>query len=398
MFVSAIIAAGGRGERLGGPVPKQLRAIGRRTLLERSIEPFDASDRIDEIVVVLPAALMAHPPEILGRVRTSLRTVSGGERRQDSVAAGLVSVSAKSDVVVVHDAARPFCTVALIGRTIDAAVECGAAVAAVPVLDTVKQARVEDGVALVRSTLEREQIFLAQTPQAFRTEVLRDAVSRGRADGGVITATDEAALVERAGHVVRLVPGDPDNIKVTREEDLSLAERMADGIGSSGSVDRVGLGYDIHRFVEGRRLVLGGVNIPGPRGLLGHSDADAVCHAITDALLGAANAGDIGRHFPDDDPRWKDASSIDLLAQVVTLIQGIGFSVNNVDVVVVAEWPKIRPVAVEMQQRLAQALRVTPHEVSIKGKTGEGVGDVGRGEALVVHAVASLSRISQGRV
>ena len=394
MFVSAIIAAGGRGQRVGGVTPKQVRSIGGRTLLERSLEPFDASERIDEIIVVLPADLMSPLPEGLARVRTPLRTVSGGDRRQDSVAAGLDAVAATSDIVVVHDAARPFCTTELIGRTIDAAVESGAAIAALPVLDTVKESRFEAGVALVRTTLVRDRIFLAQTPQAFQVGVLRDAVTHGREQGDEEDATDEASLVERAGHPVRLVPGDTDNIKVTREADLALAARMVSETGSAGRIERVGLGYDIHRLVEGRRLVLGGVHIPGPRGLQGHSDADAVCHAVTDAILGAANAGDIGRHFPDDDPQWKDASSIDLLGQVVTLVRGLGFVVHNVDVVVITEWPKIRTVAAEIQRRLAEVLGVSPDDVSVKGKTGEGVGEVGRGEAVVVHAVASLASTS----
>ena len=387
MFVSAIIAAGGRGERLGGSEPKPLRTIAGRTLLERSIEPFDASDRIDEIVLVLSAELMETPLEVLQSVGTPLRMVPGGERRQDSVAAGLGVIAPRSDIVVVHDAARPFCTTELIGRTIDAAFETGAAISALPAVDTVKEGQLEDGLAVVRSTLAREQIYLAQTPQAFRVGVLRDAVARGREND---EATDEASLAERAGYPVRLVPGDPNNIKITSEADLSLARRIAGDSGPSGLMQRVGIGYDVHRFVEGRRLVLGGVHIPGPRGLLGHSDADAVCHAITDAILGAANAGDIGRHFPDDDPQWKDASSTELLRQAVTLIHSLGFAVNNVDVVVVAEWPKIQSVAGEMQQRLAEVLLVAPDRVSVKGKTGEGVGAVGRGEAVVVHAIASL--------
>ena len=389
MFVSAIIAAGGRGERLGGVVPKQLRPIGGRTLLEWSIEPFDASDRVDEVVVVLPAELLATPLEGLRRTRTPLRTVAGGARRHDSVAAGLAAVSSTSELVVVHDAARPFCTAELIARTIAAAAESGAATAALPALDTVKQSRIDDGIPVVHSTLPRGQIFLAQTPQAFRIDVLRDAVGRGR-DGH--EATDEASLAERAGYPVRLVPGDPTNIKITSESDLSRACQMVDEVGARGAITRVGFGYDSHRMVDGRRFVLGGVEIPGSRGLLGHSDADAVCHAISDALLGAANAGDIGCYFQDDDPRWEDASSLDLLGRVVTVIHGLGFVVNNVDVVVVTEWPKIRTVAVEMQKRLAVALCVTPAHVSVKGKTGEGLSDVARGDAVVVHAVASLAR------
>ena len=168
---------------------------------------------------------------------------------------------------------------------------------------------------------------------------------------------------------------------------------MAAGDPAAGALEtRVGLGYDLHRFVEGRPLVLGGVSIPSARGLLGHSDADAVCHAVTDAVLGAAGAGDIGRRFPDDDERWRGAVSIELLRDAVGAVEELGFAVGNVDVAVVTEQPKIRAVAEEMRQRLAEALRVAPERVSVKGKTGEGIGEVGRGEALVVHAVAMLTR------
>ncbi|MXY15929.1 MAG: 2-C-methyl-D-erythritol 4-phosphate cytidylyltransferase, partial [Acidobacteria bacterium] len=307
MLITAIIAAGGRGARLGGPIHKQLRIIGGRTLLERSVAPFDASERIGEIVLVLPPELLASPPDLIRRIRTPVRLVAGGARRQDSVAAGLAAVAPASEIVVIHDAARPFCTPDLIDRTIAAAVESGAATAALPAFDTVKEGRVAEGVAVVGATLPRESIYLVQTPQAFRVDLLRDAVER--ASGGA-EATDETTLLERAGHPVRLVQGDVRNFKVTSADDLALAGRIA----AAGPLEtRVGLGYDLHRFVEGRPLVLGGVSIPGAHGLLGHSDADAVCHAVTDAVLGAAGAGDIGQRFPDDDERWRGAASIELL-------------------------------------------------------------------------------------
>ena len=387
MYVSAIIAAGGRGERLRGRVAKQLRLIGERTMLERGIEPFDASERVNEIIVVLPADILASSPPSLRGFRTPLRVVPGGARRQDSVAAGLDAVTPTTDIVVVHDGARPFCPVRLIAETVDAADESGVAIAALPARDTVKEGRVDPGLGLgvVTATLDRERIFLAQTPQAFRLDVLRDAVR----SGGDLVATDEAALAERAGHRVRLVEGDPQNIKVTTDADLAFARAMVESIRTDAS-PRVGLGYDLHRLVEGRRLVLGGVHIPGDRGLLGHSDADAVCHAVADAVLGAASAGDIGSHFPDDDDRWKDASSVDLLRRVTSIVRERGFVVCNVDVVVVAEWPKIRGHVDLMRERLADALQITPDQVGVKGKTSEGVGAVGNGEAIVVHAIASV--------
>ena len=384
MRASVIVVAGGRGERLGGAVPKQLRLVGGRSLLDRSISPFDTIEAIHEIVVVLPPALMSPPPECLTRFRTAVRIVAGGDRRQDSVALGFAAVSASSDVVMIHDAARPFCTTELAQRILDAASESGAAIAAVAAQDTVKEGDVQSGIDVVVRTLPRERMFLAQTPQAFTRPVLREAIGVGRTGG---LGTDEAALAEQAGYPVRLVQGDPRNIKITTEADLALAEEMTSRREPMMQI-RVGLGYDLHRLVDGRPLILAGVTIPGDRGLLGHSDADVVCHAVTDAILGAANAGDIGEHFPDDDARWKNASSIDLLGRATALIQDRGFGVNNVDVVVIADWPKIRDHAAAMRRHLAEAISVSPDVVAIKGKTSEGVGPVGRGEAIVVHAVA----------
>ena len=389
MHVSAIIAAGGQGTRLGG-VAKQLRMIGDRTILERSIEPFETSARVDEIVVVLPAEVLSLSPLSLTGFRTPLRVVAGGARRQDSVMAGLDVVDPATDIVVVHDGARPFCPVELIAETVEAAFESGVAIAALPARDTVKEGQDDQGLGLgfVSATLERERIFLAQTPQAFRLDVLRDAVRLGAG----LEATDEAVLAERAGHQVRLVEGASKNIKVTTNDDLAFAREIAGGA-SAPHPSRVGIGYDLHRVVEGGGFVLGGVHIHGDRGLLGHSDADAVCHAVTDAVLGAASAGDIGSYFPDDDARWKNVSSIELLRRATSIVRDLGFSVGNVDVIVVAEWPKIRGHVDAMRERLADALQVRPVDVGVKGKTSEGLGVVGRGEAIVVHAIASVRRI-----
>lgn len=385
--VTAIIAAGGSGRRAGGAVPKQLRSIGGRTLLEHALAPFDRSARVGEIVVVLPAELAADPPSGLEAIETPLHVVAGGARRQDSVAAGLDAVPDGTAVVLVHDAARPFCTPALISRTIDAAAEAGAAVPAVRATDTVKKSAGAGGPPMVDETLPRERVYLAQTPQGFRMEVLRDAVRLGRSG---IEATDEALLAERAGHPVRLVEGDPENVKITTPTDLERAAgRLARAGGPSGAA-RVGIGYDSHRTAAGRPLVLGGVHVPHDRGLAGHSDADAVCHAVTDAILGGAAAGDIGRHFPNTDPAWKDASSLDLLRTAAEVVREHGFAVGNVDVVVVAERPKLAPYAAAMGERVAAALGIDAAAVSIKAKTAEGLDAVGRGEAIAAHAVAML--------
>lgn len=389
MFVSAIIAAGGRGQRFGGAVPKQMLTIGGQSALERSVELFLAHPEIDEVVVALPAEFVAEPPPYLRATPKPVRIVPGGARRQDSVLSAFQAVAAEADLIVIHDAARPFATPGLISRTIAAAAESGAALAAMPARDTVKLAGGEP-LTFVRETIPREAVYLAQTPQVFSRRVLRDALALG--EGGV-DATDEAVLAERAGHPVRLVEGEPTNIKITTPEDLPVADAIVNGRNQAGAQARVGTGYDLHRLVEGRPLVLGGVIVPFERGALGHSDADVICHAVTDAILGAAARGDIGRHFPDTDPQWKDANSIELLKRAVAVVSSSGYRVDNVDVTVVLERPKIRGYVDQMRRSLADALGVPVDGVSIKGKTNEGVDAVGRGEAVAAHATALLRRI-----
>src|SRR5215467_7305311 len=392
MFVSAILAAGGRGLRLGYSQPKQLLEVAGRPILERSVSLLHEHPDVHEVIVALPEELVQNPPAYLLKASKPLRVVAGGARRQDSVAAAFRLVSDRADVVVIHDAARPFATSGLIARTIAAAAESGAALAALEARDTVKAIRLapsdaaglaqaEETERFVRQTLDRRSIFLAQTPQAFRREVLRDALALQD------DATDEAALAERAGHAVRIVEGEASNIKVTTAEDLVIAEAIGRG-GKPARTGRAGMGYDLHRFVEGRPLILGGVTIPFDRGLAGHSDADAVCHAITDAILGAAGAGDIGRHFSDTDPRWKGASSVDLLRRAVEVVRAEGLAVGNVDATVILERPKLAPYIDQMRANLAAVLGVSLDRVSIKGKTNEGLGEIGRGEAVAVHAIA----------
>ena len=381
MYVTAIIAAGGRGERLGAGQPKQFLSIAGQTILERSVRVFLTHAAVDDVVVALPAELAGAPPAYLTGTAKPLRVVAGGARRQDSVAAAFRAVPSRTDVIVVHDAARPFASADLIARTIAAAAESGAAVAAVAARDTVKQS---DG-SVVRATLDRRTIYLAQTPQAFRRDVLRDALALSS------DATDEASLAEQAGHTVRIVEGEATNIKITTREDLAMAEAINRAGAAPAGAARVGTGYDLHRLVEGRLLILGGVTIPFDRGLAGYSDADAVCHAVTDAILGAAGAGDIGRHFPNTDPQWQGASSIDLLRRAMAVVRQMGLAVGNVDATVIAERPKLVPHIDAMRANLAEALGVSLDRISVKGKTNEGVGELGRGEAIAVHAIALLN-------
>ena len=390
MHVAAIIAAGGQGQRLGAGRPKQFLEIGGRSILDLSVAALAASDRIDEIVVALPHDYVARTAKAWeGKSAKPLVFVDGGARRQDSVAAAFARTSSGADIILIHDAARPFVTADIIARTIDAATAHGAAIAAIPVSDTVKQVG-EAGVSgsrPIRATIARDTIFLAQTPQAFR----RDVLARAIAEGQHVDATDEAMLVERLGLPVHVVAGDVTNIKVTTPEDLAEAQRRSESRGFSPGLTRIGTGYDLHRLVAGRPLILAGVRIPFDLGLDGHSDADIVCHAVTDAVLGAAAAGDIGRLFPDTDPKWKDADSIALLASAVERITALGYRVSNVDVTVIAQQPKLLPHLDAMRDNLAEALQVGRHAVSIKGKTNEGVDSTGRGEAMACHAVVLLA-------
>lgn len=385
MHVTAIIAAGGRGARFGGDRPKQLLTLGGRPILQRSVDAFLLSDRITDIVVALPPDLAASPPAYLRGAAKPIEIVEGGERRQDSVANAFARASRRADIVAIHDAARPLVTADVIARTIDAAAEHGAAIAALPATDTVKRG---DARRVIVDTLPRSEIYLAQTPQTFRTAVLRDALLLA---GTEADATDEAMLAELAGHHVRLVDGDPRNLKITTAGDPETAERLLGR--SAAGVIRIGNGYDLHRLVEGRPLVLGGVTIPFEKGLAGHSDADAVCHAATDAILGAAAAGDIGRHFPDTDPQWKDADSLALLVRAGEVVADAGYRVVNIDLVVIAQRPKLVPYVDRMRANLARALGIEADQISIKGKTNEQVDSMGAGESIAVHAVVLIERV-----
>src|SRR5687768_5946096 len=398
MFVSAILAAAGRGTRLGSATPKQLLALGERTILQRSFDIVNGHDQIDEIVVALPPDLANSPPPFLISSRKPVRIVDGGMRRQDSVARAFAQVSKSASLIVIHDAARPFATADLFKRVIDAAAKGGAAIAAVQALDTVKEATAAPGLTIVARTLPRESIYLAQTPQAFARAVLEDAIQVGR--GTLAPATDEASLAEQAGHSVCLVEGEATNIKITTSDDLRVSKALVGMTESSygaGAPTRVGTGYDLHRLEPGRPLIIGGVTIPHSTGLAGHSDADVLCHAVTDAILGAAAAGDIGQHFPDTDPKWKGANSIELLKGAVAIVRAAGYAIANVDAVIVAERPKLASHIPAMRANLARAMGIDVSAIGVKGKTNEKVDALGRNEAIAVHAVALLAKSQEPR-
>jgi 2-C-methyl-D-erythritol 4-phosphate cytidylyltransferase/2-C-methyl-D-erythritol 2,4-cyclodiphosphate synthase len=391
MHVAAIIVAGGRGERAASKQPKQFVDLGDgRTMVGMSVAAFLAAPSITEIVVAVPAGF-ADAVTAMSRVRV----VEGGARRQDSMANAFRAISPAAEVVVVHDAARPFVKTPLIEHTVAAEREHGAAIAALAVGDTVKRAVASGSTFRVEETLPRQNIFLAQTPQAFRRDVLEHALAASIGS----EVTDEAMLVERLGGAVYLVSGDPANIKVTTADDLERARRSTpaavniepDAVGVERHTMRIGTGYDLHRLITGRPLILAGVRVPFELGLQGHSDADIVSHAVTDAVLGAAAAGDIGLMFPDTDPQWKNADSLTLLRAAVVRVRERGFTIANVDVTVIAERPRLRPHIDQMRANLAAALGVDASAVSIKGKTNEAVDATGRGEAMACHAVALLA-------
>jgi 2-C-methyl-D-erythritol 4-phosphate cytidylyltransferase/2-C-methyl-D-erythritol 2,4-cyclodiphosphate synthase len=377
--VAAILAAGGAGARAG--VAKQWIVLGGETVLRRSARLLAACPAVDEVVVVVPPGEEGRGLAEVEGLGKPARAGAGGAARADSVRNGLAAVEGAA-VVLVHDAARPFATAGLAGRVAEGAASDGAALAAVPVTDTVKRA----AGPRVAETLDRRTLWLAQTPQGFRRELLLRAYAS--AGEGAADATDECALVEAIGAPVTLVPGEPGNFKITGPEDVERARAALE------APVAMGVGYDTHRFAAGRRLVLGGVEFEGD-GLLGHSDADVCAHAIGDAILGAAGLGDLGRHFPDTDPRWKGVSSLLLLAEIARRAAERGWRVGNCDVTLAARRPRIAPRAEEMRARLAGALGVTAAQVNVKATTGEGMGFVGREEGIAAHAVALLLRVAR---
>jgi 2-C-methyl-D-erythritol 4-phosphate cytidylyltransferase/2-C-methyl-D-erythritol 2,4-cyclodiphosphate synthase len=347
------------------------------------------SPAVDRIIVVVRGADVELARVSLAQHGTPkvVAVVAGADHRQGSVQAGLAHVGG-AVVSVVHDGARPLVTPEVVTAVVAAATDTGAATAGVPVRETVK--RVEAGA--IAQTLDRERLWIARTPQAFRTELLLQAHHRASADGFV--GTDDAVLVERLGQVVRMVEDVPQNIKITVPSDLELAEMyLAPG---RGLTTRTGIGYDAHRLVPDRPLRLGGVEIPSPRGLSGHSDADVLVHAVMDALLGAAGLGDIGLHFPSTDPAFKDADSVDLLRRVAGMVTAAGWQIAHVDSVVLAELPRLAPHLAPMRQRLAAAMGVATSAVSIKATTTEGLGAIGRGEGIAAQAVATLGLALRG--
>lgn len=376
--VDAVLAAGGSGRRAGGGPPKQFRPLGGRALLRWPAEALAADPRIRRTVAVVAPDREADARAALAGLGVEVLP-GGGPTRSASVRAGLEALAADPPAaVLVHDAARPRAGPALVGALLDALARAPAAVPALAVADTLKEAGAE---GRVRRTLPRGPLFRAQTPQAFRFDALLDA--HRRAAGADLP--DDARAMEEAGHEVLLVPGDPLNRKVTGPADLALLERLL-----VRRVPRTGQGLDVHRFGPGGPLRLLGVDIPHDRGLEGHSDADAGLHAVTDAVLGALAEGDIGEHFPASSPRWRGADSAAFVRFARARADARGAEIAHVDVTLVCEAPRLAPHREAMRAACAAALGVAPDRVAVKATTSEGLGFAGRGEGVAALALATL--------
>lgn len=382
----AVLLAAGNSTRMGGSRSKVLEELGGRPALCRSLEVLDRCPLIGEICLVCREQDRADMLPLTSGLNTPVRVVPGGAQRQDSVEQGVEALTGPWEYVAIHDGARPLVTDEVLAAVCRDAMAHGAATAAVPSKDTCKLA---DEAGFVAATPARDRLWAVQTPQAFSLALYREALGKARAAGQ--SYTDDCQLIEAAGGSVKLTMGDYRNIKLTTPEDLLAARAYLGGEGGKKTV-RIGYGYDVHRLVEGRNLILAGVEVPFEKGLLGHSDADVIAHAVADALLGAAALGDIGHLFPDTDPRYAGADSLKLLGEVCRLLREKGFSIGNIDATLLAQRPKIAPHIVQMRENLAAACGIPVGQVSVKATTEERLGFTGREEGMAASAVCLLER------
>lgn len=380
--VCALIVAAGRGHRFGGELPKQYAALGGRAVLRHAVESFRRHPAVGQIRVVI------HPDDrvLYDKALEGLdlpEPVPGGATRQESVRLGLESLAPVApDKVLIHDAARPFVPASVVGAVIDALEHEVGAIAALPLVDSLK--RGSDGE--IQDSVARESLWRAQTPQGFRfPEIL--AAHRTLAAGDGEALTDDAAVAQAMGHAVKLIEGATESFKVTTAEDLARAERWLAG---AQTETRTGSGFDVHRFGAGDFVTLCGIEIPHSAGLQGHSDADVGLHALTDAILGALAAGDIGQHFPPSDPQWKGADSALFLRHAMAMVRDRGGRFVHCDVTLICEAPKVGPHRAAMQQRVAEILDCDPQRINVKATTTERLGFTGRGEGIAAQAAATL--------
>jgi 2-C-methyl-D-erythritol 4-phosphate cytidylyltransferase/2-C-methyl-D-erythritol 2,4-cyclodiphosphate synthase len=381
--VAAVVVAAGQGLRAGGEIPKQFRRIAGETLLERALSAFAEAPDVTFVQPVIRPDDVDLVRRLTGGMNV-LEPVAGGATRQASVRAGLEAlVACTPDIVLVHDAARPFASASLITRAIAAAEKTGAAIPALPVTDTVKRI---DSTGTIEATLDRNSIRLVQTPQAFAFPALFDAHRRALAQGRN-DFTDDAALAEWAGIKVSVFAGEPGNIKFTTPEDFARAE----AIQSAGLGDvRTGSGLDVHAFGPGDHVTLGGIRIPHVQALTGHSDADVALHALTDAILGALADGDIGAHFPPSDPQWRGASSDRFLTFAVERVRARGGRIAHLDLTIVCEAPRIGEHRDRMRANIANLAGIGIERVGVKATTSEKLGFTGRGEGIAAYATATI--------
>ncbi len=379
----AVIVAAGSSSRMGGSVSKVLEPLGGKPVLLYSFETLAASPWVKELCVVCREEDFQQVQALLsGKTDKPVCVVPGGRERQESVLNGVTALDPETGYLLIHDGARPFVTLDMIDGVCRDALDCGAATAAVPSKDTCK---LSDGQGFVESTPPRERLMAVQTPQAFEREMYLYALRKAQSSG--LSYTDDCQLIEAAGGRVKFSAGSYINIKLTTPEDRLAARAY---LKKEDKAMRIGSGYDVHRLAEGRRLILGGVEIPFEKGLLGHSDADVLAHAIADALLGAAALGDIGKLFPDSDPQYEGADSLVLLGRVCSLLREKGFAIGNVDATVIAQRPKLAPFISSMREKLAKACGIPTAQVSVKATTEEGLGFTGAGEGIAASAVCLL--------
>lgn len=381
MDAAALIVAGGRGVRAGGGTAKQYRPVGGVAVLRRAVTAFLDHPRIGGVRVVI------HPADgdLYGEALDGLELlppVPGGATRQDSARLGLESLAGQGPAhVLIHDAARPFVHADVVSRVLDALEACAGAVPALPVVDTLKRSVTGAEEPRVAATVDRAGLWRAQTPQGFHFRPILEAHRRFAG----LALTDDAAVAEAADLAVALVQGDEDNVKLTTAEDFRRAERLF------GQAEiRVGTGFDVHRFGPGDLVMLCGIPVPHDHGLEGHSDADVGLHALTDALLGAIGAGDIGSHFPPSEPEWRGAASHLFVRHAAELVQAEGGAIVNADVTLICERPKVGPHRQAMVAAVAEMLGVGPGRVSVKATTTEGLGFTGRREGIAAQAVVSV--------
>jgi 2-C-methyl-D-erythritol 4-phosphate cytidylyltransferase / 2-C-methyl-D-erythritol 2,4-cyclodiphosphate synthase len=381
--IAAVVVAAGRGERAGGGVPKQYRLLFGEPLLRRTLCAFVEHPDVGLVQPVIHPEDVTLYQDAVKRLEL-LQPVCGGSTRQISVRAGLEPLGRHNPkLVLIHDAARPFASAALISRAIASGEKAGAAVPAIAIADTVKTV---DATGRVMATMDRSALRTVQTPQAFRFDLIVDAHRRAQS-GGKEDFTDDASLAQWAGVEVTTFPGDPANVKLTSSEDFNRIE--AANMAALPDV-RTGFGFDVHPFGPGDHIVLGGIGIPHDRGLSGHSDADVVLHAIVDALLGAIADGDIGSHFPPTDARWRGASSDRFLSFAVDRVRARGGHIIHIDVTVVCEGPRIAPHRDAIRSRIAEITGISSTRVGLKATTSEKMGFIGRNEGMAAFANATV--------